>query len=229
MLDRIVTELPGFFSYYNVIFLLQAFAATFGLALIGCTTGFCAGFLVAVLRRTHGWLLAPLRLVLILFVEFFRRVPVLVVLMLVFFVFNALRVEFPLFTVAVIAMFFVATAYITEIIRSGFDSVHPTQWDAAWAMNLSYTQTMRYVVVPQSWRVIIPPVFSFFLLFIKETALVSQLGVLELTYAGKIMNNKGFSGFLAFGTILLLYFTMSYPLTRVGRWLENRLESSRNF
>ena len=228
MFERLISEIPQFFSYYNVVFLLTAFAATFGLAIIGCTTGFLAGFAVAVVRRTRGWPLAPVRGGLILFVEFFRRVPVLVVLMLVFFTFNAAEIDFPLYTVALVAMFFVATAYITEIIRSGFDSIHPTQWDAAWAMNMGYLQAMRYVVVPQSWRVIVPPVFSFFLLFIKETALVSQLGVMELTYAGKIMNNKGFSGFLAFGVILLLYFAMSYPLTRLGRWLEYRLESPGN-
>ena len=228
MFERIVAEAPEFFSYYNIIFLAQAFAATFGLAFIGCVTGFCAGFVIAVVRRTHGWTLAPLRWLLILFVEFFRRVPVLVVLMLVFFSFSALDVDFDLFTVALIAMFFVAAAYLAEIVRSGFDSVNPMQWDAAWTMNFSYLQTIRYVVVPQSWPVIVPPVFSFFLLFIKETALVSQLGVLELTYAGKVMNNKGFSGFLVFGVILVLYFAMSYPLTRVGRWLEGRIESPRD-
>lgn len=228
MLERMIAEAPQFFGYYNIVFLLEAMLATFALSIIGCTTGFCVGFAVAVLRRTYGWSFLPVRGALIVFVEFFRRVPVLVILMIVFFVFSASQVDLSVFSVALVAMFFVATAYISEIIRAGFDSVHATQWQAAWSMNFSFWQTMRHIVIPQSWRVIIPPVFSFFLLFIKETALVSQLGVLELTYAGKILNNKGFSGALAFGVVLLLYFAMSYPLTRAGRWLERRLESPRN-
>lgn len=223
MLDRMVAELPEFLSYYNVIFLLQAMGVTFALSIIGCLAGFIAGFGIAVVRRTRQAALAPVRIVLVLLVEFFRRTPVLVILFIVFFATNLSGVNIPVFTVALIAMFFVATAYIAEIIRSGFDSVNATQWQAAEAMNFSYLQTMRYVIVPQSWKVIIPPVFSFFLLYIKETALVSQLGVMELTYAGNILTTKGFSAFLAFGAVLILYFIISYPLTRFGYWMERRL------
>ena len=64
--------------------------------------------------------------------------------------------------------------------------------------------------------------------FIKDTSLVSQIGVFELTFRGKELNNQGFSGILVFGTIALLYFAMSYPLSRFGRWLEKRLAPSRS-
>lgn len=223
MFDRIIEELPQFFTYYNVLFLAKAFGATLLLSVVGCVTGFVAGFVIAAVRLTRGPGMAPVRWLLTGFVEFFRRTPVLVVLFIVFFSFNILNVNIHVFVVALIAMFFIAAAYIAEVIRSGFESVNATQWHAAEAMNFSFFQTMRYVIVPQAWKVIIPPVFSFFLLYIKETALVSQLGVLELTYAGKVMTNKGFSSFLAFGVILLLYFAMSYPLTRFGYWMEKRL------
>lgn len=223
MFDRIVQEAPQFFTYYNLLFLAKAFAATLLLSVVGCVTGSIAGFFIAAVRLTRGLRMAPLRWSLTGFVEFFRRTPVLVVLFIVFFSFNILDINIQVFVVALIAMFFIAAAYIAEVIRSGFESVNPTQWHAAEAMNFSFLQTMRYIIVPQAWKVIIPPVFSFFLLYIKETALVSQLGVLELTYAGKVMTNKGFSSFLAFGVILLLYFIMSYPLTRFGYWMEKRL------
>lgn len=228
MLERLLHEAPQFFSYYNGILLLEAMLATFALSGVGCVTGFCAGFLVAVLRRTRGWALMPLRTALIVFVEFFRRVPVLVILMIVFFIFNISQLDISLFSVALIAMFLIAAAYIAEIIRAGFDSVHPTQWQAAESMNFTFWQTMLAVIIPQAWRVIVPPVFSFFLLYIKETALVSQLGVLELTYTGKVLNNKGFSAALAFGVVLILYFVLSYPLTRLGSHVEKRLAASRD-
>ena len=106
--------------------------------------------------------------------------------------------------------------------------MHQTQWDTAAAMNLSLAQTLVYVIMPQAWKIILPPIFSFFILFIKDTALASQIGVVELTYAGKILNNKGFSAALVFGSVLVLYFAISYPLARFGIWMESRLASSRN-
>ena len=73
-----------------------------------------------------------------------------------------------------------------------------------------------------------PPAFSFFILFIKDTALASQIGVMELTFAGKVLNNKGFSPVLVFGTILILYFILSFPLDRFGKYMEKKIASSRS-
>jgi len=95
-------------------------------------------------------------------------------------------------------------------------------------MNFSLIETVRYIVLPQAWRVILPPAFAFFVMFIKDTALASQIGVIELTYAGKVLNNKGFSAALVFGTLLLLYFFISYPLARLGAHLEARLAGARH-
>jgi len=228
MWERIVEEAPGFFTYYNMIFLLQALLATFLLSAVGCLIGFGGGFFLAVIRRTVSWPLMPLRIVGIVFTEIFRRTPFLVTLMMVFFIFQIAKVDISLFTVALISVCFIATAFISEIIRGGFDSVHQTQWDTAAAMNMTLLQTLRYVIVPQAWKIILPPVFSFFILFIKDTALASQIGVVELTYAGKVLNNKGFSAALVFGTILMLYFALSYPLARFGLWMENKLAPTRN-
>ena len=95
-------------------------------------------------------------------------------------------------------------------------------------MNFSYYQTLREVIFPQAWKVILPPAFGFFIMFIKDTALASQIGVMELTFAAKILNNKGFSPLLSFGTILILYFILSFPLDRFGKYMEKKLDSNRN-
>ena len=100
--------------------------------------------------------------------------------------------------------------------------------NAVTAMNFTYLETLRYVIVPQAWKVMLPPAFSFFVLFIKDTALASQIGVIELTYAGKVLNNKGFSAALVFGTLLILYFLISYPLARLGAHLEAKLARPRH-
>jgi polar amino acid transport system permease protein len=227
MWPRFVSELPEFFGYYNVIFLAKAALATIALSAIGSLTGTVVGFGAAVVRLTRGPMLAPLRWLTVLLTEVFRRIPFLVTLMLVFFVFQLSGFDLPLFVVALVAVFLIATAYLAEIIRAGFESVHRNQWDAAAAMNFSLPATIRYVVLPQAWRVILPPAFGFFILFIKDTALASQIGVIELTYAGKVLNNKGFSAALVFGTLLVIYFLISYPLARLGARLEARLAASR--
>ena len=228
MWQRIVEDAPQFFTYYNLIFLFKALLATFLLSAIGCLVGLLTGFFLAISRRTTAASLLPLRGLTLLFVEAFRRIPFLVTLMLVFFCFQLLKFDISVFTVALISVCLIATAFIAEIVRGGLESVHRNQWDTAETLNFSYFQTLRYVIVPQAWKVILPPVFSFFILFIKDTALASQIGVVELTYAGKVLNNKGFSAALVFGTILLLYFLLSYPLARFGAWLENRLAPTRN-
>ncbi|MGH6814769.1 MAG: amino acid ABC transporter permease [Hyphomicrobiaceae bacterium] len=228
MWQRLASELPEFLGYYNLVFLGKAALATVTLSAAGSATGIIVGFGLAVLRQTRTWLLAPLRWLTVVFIEFFRRVPFLVTLMLVFLAVQHSGIDAPVFVVALITVFLIATAYLAEIVRAGFESVHRNQWDAAAAMNFSLTATIRYVILPQAWRVILPPAFGFFILFIKDTALASQIGVIELTYAGKVLNNKGFSAALVFGTLLLIYFLISYPLTRLGAFLEARLAASRN-
>lgn len=228
MIARIIEELPDFLGYYNLLFLGEALLGTFILSAAGCLIGFVAGFGLAVLRRTQDVWFWPARFIALLYVELFRRVPFLVTLMAIFFAFQLSGFNLSTFNVALIAVCLIASAFIAEIVRSGLDSVHANQWDAAAAMNMSYLQTLRLVIVPQAWKVMLPPAFSFFILFIKDTALASQIGVMELTYAGKVLNNKGFSAALVFGTILLLYFALSYPLTRFGAYMEARLVPSRD-
>ena len=228
MWDRVFSELPAFFGYYNMVFLVKAALATIGLSAIGSVTGLISGFGLAFVRLTRARWLAPARWLALLLTELFRRVPFLVTLMLVFFISQLSGLDLPLFVVALIAVFLIATAYLAEIIRSGLESVHRNQWDAATAMNFSLFETVRHVIVPQAWRVILPPAFGFFVLFIKDTALASQIGVIELTFAGKVLINKGFPAALVFGTLLLIYFLISYPLTRFGAHLEARLAKPRH-
>ena len=70
-------------------------------------------------------------------------------------------------------------------------------------MNFTYFQILKEIIFPQAWKVILPPAFGFFIMFIKDTALASQIGVMELTFAAKVLNNKGFSPLLSFGSVLI--------------------------
>ena len=183
--------------------------------------------MIVYLRQTPGLWAAPLRIVCILYVEIFRRIPFLVVIYLVLFFIQAVSTDASLFTIAVIAICIYAIAYTAEIVRGGIESVPQTQIEAARAMNFSRLQTLVTVVLPQAMPVIIPPAIAFAVSFIKDTALVSQIGVFELTFRGKELNNKGFSGILVFGTIAMSYFIISFPLSMLGQYLEKRLATPR--
>lgn len=228
MIERIIEEAPRFFTYWNIVFLGAAMLTTFLLTAVGCVLGFFFGFVMAVTRGTRGLLLLPLRAVVFAITETFRRVPFLVTLFLVFYMFRGVDLTVDVFYTALVAVVLIAASFISEIVRAGLESVHRNQWDAATALNMSRLQALRYVIMPQAWKVILPPAFSFFILFIKDTALASQIGVVELTYAGKVLNNRGFSAALTFGTVLVLYFILSYPLTLLGQWMEARLAASRH-
>jgi polar amino acid transport system permease protein len=227
-MHSIFSQLPRFFGYYNLEFILQAALTTLLLSISGCVFGFIFGFCIAVLRETKGAWWLPFRMTAMVFVEIFRRIPFLVTLFLVFYACQALNLDISVFTVAVISTCIIGAAFLSEVIRTGFDSIPSQEREAAEAMNFTLGQTLFLVVIPQAWRVILPPTFAFFLSFIKDSALASQLGVVELTYSAKVMNNKGFSPVLGFGAALILYFAISYPLARFGLYLEQRLGFSRH-
>ena len=220
-------QLQLFATSYNLVFLLEAGLNTLLLSAAGCCCGFVLGFGVAVLRHTVGLTLLPVRVLGIAYVEIFRRIPFLVTLFLVFYGLQVLGIDVSVFWVAVGAAAVIGTAFLSEIVRGGFAAVPRAEWDAAATMNFSTWQTLRHVVVPQSWKVIVPPAFAFFLSFIKDSALASQIGVVELTYAGKVFNNRGVTPALAFGAVLIMYFLLSYPLARLGAHLEARLRRAR--
>lgn len=223
-----VDQLSRFFGYYNVIFLLQAFLYTTVLSFVGCSVGFVMGFALALLRNERVVRIRLVRWLATLYVELFRRIPFLVKLMVVFFAYQLLRPDISMFIVAATTVALSASAFSAENVRAGLESVHRNQWDAAEAMNMGGLVAIRRVILPQAWGVIIPPSMTYSVGLVKSTSIASQIGVLELTYAAKILNQKGFSPALCFGTILILYFILCYSLNRFAASLEKRLAPSRH-
>ncbi|MBA4095396.1 MAG: amino acid ABC transporter permease [Rhodospirillum sp.] len=227
-MEEILSEIPAFFSPTNVRFLVESMGITLALTFFGCGLGFLFAFFIVYARQTPGHWALPLRAAAIFYVEIFRRIPFLVTIFLVLFGLAVIVKNASLFAIALIAICIYATAYTADIIRGGFESVARQQIEAAQAMNFGRWRTLIHVVLPQSWPVILPPAMVFMVAFVKDTALVSQLGVFELTFRGKELANQGFSAVLVYTTVALLYFAMSYPLTRFGQWLEKRLATPRS-
>jgi polar amino acid transport system permease protein len=219
----LASEAPRFFTWWNMVFLGQAVLNTLLASLLGCGLGYAAGFGLAALRLRPLMSWGAVRAAAIAWVELFRRIPFLVLLLLVFFLTQALRLEAPLWVVAVTAVALRMSALAAENIRAGLESVRPTQWEAAATMNLPPWTTLGRIVLPQAWRVILPPSLVHLLAMVKETSLVSQIGFIEITFAAKMLTQRGFSALLTYGTALVLYFLLSWALASLGRYAERRL------
>jgi len=177
------------FTHDNVLFVLAAMGRTLWMTLLGCSLGFVAGMFLALLRRSTRASLAPARVLAALYVEVFRRVPFLVILFIVLFAIGPVAPDASLFAIAAVSVCLLASAFLSEIVGAGLDSVPATQVQAAEALNLGRLRTLRYVVLPQAWKVILPPAVAFGVMFIKDTALASQMGIVELTFAAKVLVN----------------------------------------
>ena len=221
--DILVMEAPRFFTWWNIRFLLQAVGNTLVASVLGCAIGYGFGFVLAALRLPQLVPFAPLRALCILWVETFRRIPFLVLLLLVFFLSQFAKLEAPLWTVAVTAVAIRMSALAAENIRAGLEAVRPTQWEAALVMNMPPWMALFRVILPQGWRVILPPSIAHVLSMVKETSLVSQIGFIEITFAAKMLTQRGFSALLTYGSALVLYFFVGWALAALGRWAERRL------
>jgi polar amino acid transport system permease protein len=228
MLSFLIAEIPRLFTIYNVILLLKAALTTVSLSAVGCVVGLFCGFLLSLARLSKRSVFWPLKALALIYVEILRRVPFLITLMIFFFGAQVLGFNATPLVIAFISTSVISTAFVAEIVRAGLRAVKPSQMEAAAVMNFSAWHIFWHVRLPQAWPLILPPVFGYFVLFIKDTALASQVGVLELTQAGKILNTKGFSASLVYGAVLILYFLISYPLARFGAYLETRLGASRH-
>lgn len=227
MIDRLLAQAPDFFTLETAAFLGLALGRTLFMTVIGCTLGFAIGMVLAMLRNSRLPALAPFRWLAAGYVESFRRIPFLVILIFVLFSIQAIAPDLSLLGIATIAVVLVASAYLAEIIRAGFESVPRPQVESAEVLGLSAAQRFHLVILPQSWRVILPPAAAFMVMFVKDTALASHLGVVELAFAGKILVNRNFSPVYGYGSVLILYFLLSWPLGRAAQWLETRLAVSR--
>lgn len=223
MLAQLIEEAPRFYTYWNMLFLGQAALNTLLVSVLGCALGYLAGFVLALLRQRHVLRWPVPRLAALLWTEWFRRIPFLVLLMCVFFGFQLAGAESSLFTVALTAVALRMSALAAENIRAGLEAVPQRQWEAALTMNFTPLATLFRIILPQAWRVILPPSTIHAVSMIKETALVSQIGFLELTFAARMLNQRGFSAFLCYGTILVVYFIISWSVSRIGRQAERRL------
>ncbi len=182
------------------------------------------GLIVAVLRSLPGPVFFPVRAMALVYTDIFRGVPSVLIIFLLGFGIPTLGIDWlPLdpFFWGVVTLVLVYSAYVSEVYRAGIESVHPSQAAAARSLGLTYLQAMRYVVIPQAVRRVIPPLLNDFIGLQKDTAFVSFVGVIEVFRQAQIDESASFN-FTPYLVTAFLFLLLTIPLIHVTDWLVAR-------
>jgi polar amino acid transport system permease protein len=182
------------------------------------------GLVLAVMRSLPGPVCFPLRLLATIYVDLFRALPGVLVIYLLGFGIPGLRlpgVPIDPFFWGVVALTLLYSAYVSEVYRAGIDSVHPSQAAAARSLGLTHAQALRYVVVPQAVRRVIPPLLNDFIGLQKDTVLVSFIGVVEI-FRQTLIRQQATFNFSPYLITALVFLAVTIPLARLTDWLVAR-------
>ena len=180
--------------------------------------------LLAVMRSLPGPVFFPFRLMAVIYIDFFRGVPGLLVIYLLGLGIPALRlpgVTNDVLFWGLVGLVLVWSAYVAEVYRSGIDSIHPSQEAAARSLGLSRFGALRYVVLPQAVRRVIPPLLNDFIGLQKDSALLSLLGIVEAFRRSQIAASAAFD-FTPYLITALFFLVLTVPLARLTDWLVER-------
>lgn len=191
---------------------------TLEVAILVVVTGILAGLLLAMIR---SYRIAPINALIVVFVDVFRALPPLVLILLVYFGLPALGLVLPSFAVLWLVLSLVLAAFAEEIFWAGILSIRKGQWEAARSTGLGFTQALAYVVVPQAVRMTVAPLTNRTIAITKNTALGMVIGVAEIL--NEASTGQSFSGNatpLMMGAIA--YILLFIPIVVLGRWIETR-------
>jgi polar amino acid transport system permease protein len=210
--DSFSTVVAGFWLNVKLMLIAEALVLVIALG-------------IAVVRSLPGPVLAPLRLVALVYTDVFRGIPLILVVFIVGLGIPGLQLGFfseqSIFTYGVVALVLVYSAYVAEVYRAGIDSVHPSQLAGARSLGLSQWQAMRHVVLPQAIRRVIPPLLNDFIGLQKDTALVGLLGLVEVARAAENYASSTFN-FTGYTMAALLFIAVTIPLARMTDYLIDR-------
>ncbi|WP_054312150.1 amino acid ABC transporter permease [Mesorhizobium sp. 1M-11] len=213
------------FGINHVGFLLQCATWTVVLSIIALAGGAIGGAIIALMRLSR---LAWLRWIAQAYIYVIQGTPLLVTLFIAYFGVTNLGYDLPAIYAAGIGFTLYSSAFLGEIWRGSIQSISKGQWEAAFALALGWRHTMLDVIVPQALRVAIPPTVGFSVQVVKNTALASIVGFVELTRAGQIVSSATFQPLQVYLTVAAIYFVICSTLSYASRRLERRLRQTAN-
>jgi polar amino acid transport system permease protein len=201
--------------------LIEGFWTTLLLAVSAAIMSTIVGLLLAVFRSFNN---IVLNVFIIAYIDFFRAMPIIVLMMLIYYALPFMGIRLSAVMSGILALGLNSSAYVSEIFRAGFLSIKKGQIEAAHALGLNTMQTMRLILLPQAFRVVIPPLVGNYVASAKDTALASSISIIELLKAG--LSQKSLLANpspLIFVTVL--YLVMFVPLTRFSGLLEKKMKA----
>ena len=201
-------------------FFLKGLWMTVAVSGISLILGTIFGLLLGIVRASNNKFLVG---VIGLYVALIRGTPFVVQIFIVFFILPEWGIQLDAFPAAILSLTILGTAFICEIVAGGIKAVPRGQWEAASSSGLNLYQQLRYVIVPQSMQTILPPLVGQYVLLIKDSSVVSVIGVVELTRVGWVTVNRIPEGLMVFSLVGILYFAISYPLIRLSNRLEEKM------
>ena len=196
---------------------------TIGLSLVAFVMGGIVGLTLLFCRISKNSYLRNLTKV---YIEVFQGTPLLLQLFIIFFGTGLLGIEIPPWAAATLGLTLFTSAFLAEIWRGCVESVSKGQWEASASLALNHYEQMRHIILPQAFRISIPPTVGFSVQVIKATAVTSIIGFVELTKTGSMLANATFKPFLIFGLVALGYFILCFPLSVFSRRLEKAMHIS---
>jgi polar amino acid transport system permease protein len=207
------------FGYPEFLFILEAARWTIALSLIAFVGGAIGGLLVALARSSENGFARGAATA---FVQVFQGTPLLLQLFLIFFGAPVLGIDVNPWVAAGVALVLNTSAFLGEIWRGSIQAIPRGQWEAAEALGLHYVARMRDVVLPQAFKIALPPTVGYMVQVIKGTSLAAIIGFAEVTRAGQIINNATFQPLIVFSVVAAIYFALCWPLSLLAGRMERR-------
>jgi glutamine transport system permease protein len=210
-MDTIMNAMP---------YLMEGLQVTLYIFIIAIILGFIIGLIVALLR------LAPFKIlnwIAKFFVDAIRGTPFIVQLFFIYFGLNSLGFfSMDNTTAGIVTVAINAGAYFSEIIRAGIQSIDRGQTEAARSLGLNATQNMRYIILPQAFRRMLPTITNQAIISLKDTSLLSVIGIADLTQEGRIQASQTFEAFTIYLTLGVIYFIVIYLLSLLASFVERK-------
>lgn len=221
----------GFLSEYSKYF-IEGTKATIGLSAITLILGFMLGIVVCLLKISKSKIL---KFIASSYIEFLRCTPLLIQISIVYFGFPGLGIEFPSigplsseFVAAIFTLSINSSAYIAEILRAGIQSVDKGQMEASRSLGFNYFMSMRYIIIPQGLKNSLPSLVNEFISLIKESSIVSVIGIPDLMYKADVVRGTTYLAFEPLIVAALIYFVLTFSLSKLVGLLEYKLNNKRS-
>lgn len=200
--------------------LVKGLCVSLEIAFVSSCIGIVLGICIALGQRTHNTLL---KAALFLYVNLIRGTPMLIQIFFAYYVLPQWHIVLDPFWTASIMIGLNSSAYISQVMRSGIQSISKGQWEAAYVLGFSKVQTLRFIILPQAIKNVLPSLANEFVTLIKDSSLASIIGVNELAKEGRIIISRTYDSLTVFALMALLYLAVTWTISYIVYRLEKRM------